>query len=362
LKQNYKLHTKNLEESSDILEYKSLLREQWNNNVYYAIEHLKYFEKESDTLKYFLLEKDEKPIVLMPFVFREINVKGKDYPYYDVISPYGYSGPLFDDSITEDDLSCFWECVDQWYSENNVISEFVRFSLNENSGSYSGTLIKSLSNVRGCLLENFEDQWTAFLPKVRNNFRKAVNYDLTFKVYHKEEITEEIIKIFNDIYVETMNRNSADPIYFFSFDYFKDLILSNVNNFSIPIVYYNDIPISVELVINYNETFFAFLGGTNAEYFSYRPNDFLRVKVIEWAIENKMKYYVLGGGMKDGDGLYKNKKSLFPKDQDAIFYTGRKVVNKKVYDELCLSSNKDYANLNKEDLQSYFFPYYRMSV
>ncbi|WP_241507179.1 GNAT family N-acetyltransferase [Aquimarina sediminis] len=362
MKQNYNLFIKNLDDSSDVLAYKKLLQNKWDNNVYYSAEHMLHFEKDSEKLKYFLFEKDDSPVILMPFIYREIKLKSQNYPYYDVISPYGYSGPLFNDTVSEEDIIEFWSSVDQWYKDNNVIAEFIRFSLNENHKGYSGYLTKTLSNVRGHLLENFDDQWIAFLPKVRNNFRKAVNHNLEFKIFHKEEITRDIIKIFNDIYVDTMNRNNADSIYFFSSTYFENLILSNLGNFSIAIAYYENIPISIELIISYRDTFFAFLGGTNAEYFSYRPNDFLRVKIIEWAIANNIKHYVLGGGMKDGDGLYKHKKSLFPKDEDVIFYTGRKIVNEKVYDELCSTSNTEYSTVHKENLKDYFFPFYRLSV
>ncbi|WP_298316385.1 GNAT family N-acetyltransferase [uncultured Aquimarina sp.] len=361
MNKNYKILIKDLDDSSEVVKYKSLLKKEWNNNVYYSIEHLRHSEKDSDELRCFLFEKNDVPIILMPFVLRKIKIHDKEYPYNDVISPYGYSGPLFNDNVSSEDLAQFWNHVDIWYKENSVITEFVRFSLDENHENYSGSLIKTLSNVKGHLLENFEDQWNAFLPKVRNNFRKAINYDLDFKVFHKDQITKDIIKIFHDIYVDTMTRNKADSIYFFSETYFEDLILSNLDNFSIVIVYYEDIPISVELIINYKDIIFAFLGGTNAEYFSYRPNDFLRVKVIEWAVLNEKKYYVLGGGMKDGDGLYKNKKSLFPKDDDVMFCTGRKIVNEKVYNELCLASDKEFANIKKEDLKNYFFPFYRLN-
>ncbi len=360
MKHNYKLIIKHFNDTSDVIEYKTLLKNQWDNNVYYSIEHLKHFEKDTDKLCYFLFFKGDTPSIIMPLVFRKIVIKGEVTPYHDVISPYGYSGPLYNqDMVSEDDIAYFWTQVDQWYKDNNVVAEFIRFSLNGNSNKYSGCLVQTLSNVRGDLLENFDDQWTAFLPKVRNNYRKAINHKLDFRIFHKQEITKQVIGIFNEIYVSTMNRNNADSIYFFSNSYFENLILSNLDNFSIAITYYNEIPISIELIINYQNTLFAFLGGTNAEYFSYRPNDFLRVKIIEWAIQKGVKYYVLGGGMKDGDGLYKNKKSLFPKDEDVVFYTGRKIVNESVYDELCYAACPEYSQVHKENLKDYFFPYYR---
>ena len=208
-------------------------------------------------------------------------------------------------------------------------------------------------------MDNFEDQWKSFLPKVRNNYRKALSHYLSFKLFHAQEITEKIIESFHKIYVGTMDRNNAPSTYFFSWSYFKNLIMENLDNFSIAMVYYDKKPISTELIINYKETIFAFLGGTEAEYFKCRPNDFLRVEVIKWAIHNNMKYYVLGGGIKDGDGLYKHKKSLFPKEEDMMFYTGRKVIDQEIYAKLCFKANRHFADIPEPQLKHHFFPFYR---
>ncbi|WP_025739885.1 GNAT family N-acetyltransferase [Aquimarina pacifica] len=362
MKQNYKISIKSLEDSINVAEYKEWLIANSNNSVYYSVEHMRPFDKDFGKLNYFSFEKDNTAIIVMPFIIREISYNNTSSPYYDVISPWGYCGPIMQESVISEDLVEFWEQVDQWYAENNIVTEFVRFSLNGNHQHYSGSIVKTLSNIRGNLFSNFEEQWTAFNPKVRNNYRKAIQYNLDFKIFHNKEITTDLIKIFNYIYVDTMNRNNADSTHFFSDTYFENLILSNLENFSIAVAYYEDIPISVELIISYKQTIYAFLGGTNAEYFSYRPNDFLRVKIIEWAINAQKKNYVLGGGVKDGDGLYRSKKALFPKDEPAIFYTGRKIINQEVHEELCLACNKEkYLNLSKEDFDTHFFPFYRSS-
>ena len=360
MEHNYKIRIKTLDNDSNIKEYTQLLEEGNNHNMYYSFLLIKPFRENYGELNYFLFEKQDEPIIIMPFIQRKVICQEKVYPYFDVISPWGYGGPIFNGEVTEEDITAFWQHVDDWYAEHNVITEFIRFSLNGNHRNYSGTLVKTLSNVKGRLLDNFEDQWKAFHAKVRNNYRKAAQYNLDFKLFQKEEITKEQIKIFNNIYVDTMTRNNADNSYYFSNSYFEDLILSNIDNFSIAVVYHEDTPISVELIISYQETIYAFLGGTNAEYFSYRPNDFLRVKVVEWAISANKKYYVLGGGIKDGDGLLRSKKALFPKDELAIFYTGRKIVNPEVYEELCISVDKEkYESITEENFGEHFFPLYR---
>ena len=161
---------------------------------------------------------------------------------------------------------------------NFFISEFIRFSLNKNYKDYNGLLIPSLKNIKGTLSDEFEKQWKTFLPKVRNNYRRAVSFNLTAKIYSNSDINEDIIKVFYEIYTNTMIRNNANSVYFFSLDYFKNLILNNLSEFSIVMVYLGEIAISTELIIKKNTTIFAFLGGTDANYYKYRPNDFLRVE------------------------------------------------------------------------------------
>ena len=80
----------------------------------------------------------------MPFLLRKVPYKDQEETYYDVISPYGYSGPLFNKNMSRGYLILFWEAVDSWYQENHVVSEFVRFSLNHNYQKSCLLLIISL--------------------------------------------------------------------------------------------------------------------------------------------------------------------------------------------------------------------------
>nr|WP_262910804.1 GNAT family N-acetyltransferase [Wocania arenilitoris] len=299
----------------------------------------------------------------MPLIFRELTLKNNSsVKYFDVITPYGYGGPLYNGDINEKDLKAFWSAVDNWYKQNNVITEFIRFSLNKNHLGYTGHLVKSLLNVKGELFKDFDRQWISFVSKVRNNYRKAVSYNLNNTIFNSNEINKKTIKLFFDIYTKTMIRLNAKDIYFFSLNYFESLILSNPNEFSIAFAYLDNIPISAELIIKNNDTIFAFLGGTDSDYFHCRPNDYLRVEIIKWAISQNFKYYVLGGGLKDGDGLYKSKKYLFPKTEDIPFCTGRKIINHHVYNKLINNMVVEYDDVSSliQNADA-FFPVYRQN-
>lgn len=318
-------------------------------------EKLKYFSFVSD---------DGKVLILMPFLLRKIpNTDQKD-TYFDVISPYGYSGPLFNNSMSRGYLILFWEAVDNWYKNNNVVSEFIRFSLNHNFQFYSGVLIPTLTNVNGKILKENE-QWLNFKQKVRNNYRKSLEYNLTVK-YLRQDITEEDINTYYNIYIETMNRIGADSLYFYSLEYFKNIIKLSSNNFVIVLVYKDAIAISAELILIAGDTLYSFLGGTKSDYFNCRPNDFLKIEVMKWAKKHHYQYYLLGGGRSDNDSLYQYKKTFFPNDKDIIYYTGRKIINQKIYDKLDEILNYDVVidGVNNEfkTEKTNYFPIYRRNI
>lgn len=349
----YKIKT---EDDLDV--YKKNIKAVHNSNPFYKTELLDTTDMNVHRLCYFVLNRDDSPIIIMPFYKRKINVKGKSTGYTDVISPYGYSGPLYDpNQVSEDSIKYFWKQVDIWYRKKNVVSEFIRFSLNDNHVQYSGTLIPSLKNIRGRITEK-EEQWEKFKPKVRNNHRKAEQEALKLIMYH-HPISPDIIKDFYDIYIQTMHRNNAHSQYFHYIDYFKNFITNNPESCLIAMIYKGNIPISTELILIDQETLYSYLGGTLSDYFYTRPNDFLKIEVLNWARIHDFKYYVLGGGREDNDGLYKYKKSFFPNDEDVIYYTGRKIINQVIYDDLIVQKCETGVLDNENDLRSGFFPLYR---
>src|SRR5690606_17461276 len=335
-------------------------------NPFYKIIGANLKELIDEKLRYFKLENEEgNALVIMPFLLRKTPDVGLEETYYDVISPYGYSGPLFNYNLSRAYLIAFWEQVDNWYKKNNVVSEFVRFSLNNNQQFYSGILIPTLANVNGKIIDK-EDQWNNFKQKVRNNYRKSTEHGLRSVFLDKKTITKDDIKTYHNIYTTTMERIGADAQYFYSLSYFEKVIKLSDSNFRIVLIYKDDVAISAELILIAGDTLYSYLGGTLSDYFNYRPNDFLKIEVMDWARENNYKYYLLGGGRTDNDSLYQYKKTFFPNDPDAIYYTGRKIVNKSVYKTLNKIMNSDVVinghetNTELAFNKTNYFPAYRV--
>lgn len=335
---NLALEVYPLATAKHIEKYKALLK-YFPKNPMYNIELLLFSKDKHEELKYFVLMKNNTPVVLMPFWFRKVIFEDKETGYNDISSPYGYSGPLYASDMDSKLPMIFWHEVDIWYKANKVVSEFIRFNMQGNWKHYSGQIKPTLNNVRGKVLPA-DVQWSNFKPKVRNNYRKSVKSGLTSIIYH-DNISVEVIEQFHDIYTHTMERTKASSLYFYDLDYFKDLIFNNPSTCAIIIVYKDEAPISSELLLLSDTTINSFLGGTDEKYFETRPNDFLKLEVLKWARERGFTYYFLGGGRENNDSLYHYKKDFFPLDEDTIFYTGRKIIDKEGYD--ILVSNNPYC-------------------
>ncbi|MDF0708327.1 GNAT family N-acetyltransferase [Flagellimonas okinawensis] len=340
---------------SEVHTFKNFINTINPDNPFYKPELFKEAGHMDGEIHYFIYFEEEVPLVLMCFYLRPIYINGNLSEYTDVSSPYGYSGPLFKKDLGLNTIENFWELVDNWYKSNGVVTEFIRFSLDGNHLGYTGATISTLDNVMGRILTE-EEQWQSFKPKVRNNYRKAQKEELKFEMFYGN-IPDEIMDDFYNIYISTMKRNKATDYYFFPKCYFSQYLENNPENATIAMVFKNNIPISTEFILLSKDTIFSYLGGTNSEYFHTRPNDFLKIEVMDWGRKNGKKFYVLGGGRQNGDPLYKYKKNFFPKENDIIYYTGRKVLLPEVYREIVESISKNSENLEK--IEEGYFPIYR---
>jgi len=345
---------------SNVLKYSNLLNEINNLSPYYLPSFISGFSDEISSLICFYARTKDNGLILMPGHILEIpDISG----YYDFVSPYGYSGPIYTSGIKEYDLIYFWEEIENWHKLNNIVSEFIRFSLNSNYVGYNGNLLLTLWNIKGVILSSEEEQWKNFERKVRKNIKRAQNENLICNIFEGSNITEKIIGEFYDVYIDTMKRNKANSVFYYPFDVFVNLIHENPDKVIICNIYDNKFIkcISTELNLISEDSVYSFLGGTLEYEFQKRPNDFLKYKLINWMRYHNKNFYILGGGLSNNDGIFKFKKSFFPNDV-VPFYTGRKVINDEVYSYL---TNMYYRKRKEkgcdEDLsnENNYFPLYR---
>jgi hypothetical protein len=321
-------------------------------DVFYLSEYVKAFQNHGDgvPLLFYCEGKDTRGInvVMQRDIALDKNFLNKlaINTYFDISSPYGYGGWLFEGrhpEIIEDLYIDF--CKNSGY-----ICEFVRFNLfNGYEKIFKGESETRTHNVVRALDLSSTEIVESFDRKVRKNIRKACKSGLSIEV----DKDGKNLNDFLNIYYGTMERSNADKNFFFDENFFKELTSTTNNSVFFHVLHEGKV-ISTELVIYGSEYSYSYLGGTDKDYFNLRPNDFLKNEIINWSKENGLKGFVLGGGYGGDDGIFNYKRSFAP-NGIYDFYIGRRIFNKDKYNELI-----DIKSQTKvECSDSNFFPLYR---
>lgn len=295
--------------------------------------------------------------VIYPFLLRKVNLisalDGKlERDFFDITSPYGYGGPLGVPVVGELVWGNFYRCFTEYCEKNDIITEFIRFHplLGNRRLLQNFMEVERVSSVVNVDLGRSEEEiWRGYERNNRKNIKKAYREGL-------EVILEEAPAHFTDfhsIYQHTLLRNQAGEFYFFNNDFYDAIHKELKGNFLYAHTVKDEQVISTELLL-YNETYIhSFLGGTLEQFYEVRPNNILKHEVIKWAKCRGIRYFLLGGGYREGDGIFRYKRS-FASDGVLDFYVGKKVHNHEAVNmlESMLSGKK-----NRES--EGYFPGYR---
>ncbi len=299
--------------------------------------------------------------VIYPFLMRNLSMEHFWDPNllvaYDISSAYGYAGPwMLEVSNPKMLADEFWSEFDEWAREQNIICEFLRFPLfDRDMLPYTGNKIEKLTNVVRDLEPSGETIWMDYDHKVRKNVNKATRSGLKVEV----DLKGDRISDFIEIYHSTMDRRSASSSYYFPADFFETLNTKLRGNFAYFHVLLDKKIISSELILISQQNIYSFLGGTDPNYFELRPNDLLKHTVILWGKEQSKRRFVLGGGYREGDGIFKYKLAFAPRGK-VPYYVGTRIILPDLY-QMILETRRTTERLTDPSWteKSDYFPAYR---
>jgi hypothetical protein len=274
--------------------------------------------------------------------------------YFDLITPYGYGGPLVltaQDEFREKLCQDFSIVFAQYCLKNHIISEFVRFHpIKNNARDFSDTYnAVCIQKTLGTNLAAYSDPvQTEFSKNCQKNIRRSLQAGLTYRI---NEAPDQIDSFLN-IYYSTMDRNHASEFYYFDKAYFDEMLCLLKGNLLFVEVMYDEIVIAASLCFISDGLIHIHLSGTLSEYLSFSPSYVLRYAIVVWG---KMKGYQMihhGGGTSNlsDNPLFRFKKQ-FAQNTEFDYYVGKKIWNKEIYKMLC--KDVDVTKVND------FFPAYR---
>lgn len=291
------------------------------------------------------------------YIKREIPGHIDGSVYYDIVTPYGYGGPVITGSRPEcrqELVREFKKAFSRHCSHQRIVSEFIRFHpLLDNARDFKKIYdVQLMRPTVGTNLLAHEDPVAEELSKTtRKNIRRALREGVKYRVIENPDNLEA----FKDIYYTTMKRKNADDYYFFGDDYFDELANTLGDHLLVTEALYNGKIIGMTLTFKYNKLLHTHLSGTYEDFHHLYPVYIMQYATIRWGKERGYHLLHGGGGLTNSlnDSLYLFKKQ-FGKHQSFGFQVGKKVWNPEVYSKLC-----EAANVN---LESDFFPAYRAKV
>ncbi len=300
---------------------------------------------------------DETPILLvyetnsatiaLPVIKRSI--QGSDF--FDCTSAYGYVGPIFSSNVKKKDFVDFQKAVKNFFVAENIVSVFARLNpFIEGQANAISSLgdIETLGKIISIdLNKELQKQRSAYSKITKRYVNKARKYCLI-----KRSLSEEDIMVFRDLYYENMSRVNAKKSYYFTKEYFLDII--KTKDFESEVIYAileetGEI-ISGAIMMKKNRVIHYHLSGTLTKYMYLNP---LRLILDEARIQGTLEaydYLNLGGGLGGSEDSLFQFKSSFSKEVKE-FKIWKYIVNPEAYSAL--------SKINNQTEVTNFFPSYR---
>lgn len=274
--------------------------------------------------------------------------------YYDIITPYGYGGPVVITAKTDKRKELcrgFDAAFGRYCCENGIVSEFVRFHpLFRNADDFSETYHPiCIRKTLGTNLRDYDDPVRSeFSKHCRKNIGQALRAGVTYRI--TEAPTD--LSRFREIYYATMERHNAADFYYFGDEYFNGVLKYFKKSVLLVEAVYESKTIAAELCFVSDGVIHSHLAGTLSEYFNLFPACILKYAAVLWGKEHGFRLVYYGGGLSNdlNDSLFFFKKK-FSKNTEFEFHVGKRAWMKDVYAQLC-----QFRNIQEE---GGFFPAYR---
>lgn len=275
----------------------------------------------------------------LPAALRDAGVAG-----IDLISPYGYAGPLLSPDAAKADFERAWTGAAQ---ELGAVSEFVRFHpvLKTDASFIDAAGATTIAQTVAIDLGAGEVA-NGLSATCRKNLNVAIKKKVAVEIRDGSAIGR-----FARLYRLTMERLGAADYYLFDEGYFADLAAGLGDDVIVGLATHEGQDVAGALILRTGSYLHYHLGGSDFTKRSLCATNLLLVRVAEHGRELGCRTFHLGGGVKAGDSLFEFKAGFSPVRCD--FAVGRRIFRHDEYRRLT------EAHRRNGPIDEHFFPAYR---
>lgn len=342
--------------SADHKDWDNVLKnfdEKISNDIYQSKEYLKLYENYNQKKSESFLFSLNNDYFFLSYIKNQINNK-KFGTFFDFETVYGYSGPV---STSKDKyfLKSAWKEFKNYCLNNSLIAGFIRFNPYLQNHKFIDKDFINLNYEKDIVVKDFKktsEYWSNYSSDTRNKIRKAENNNIIVKLNN----SEESMRAFHQLYIKLMTEKKADDKYLFTENYFNDLFLNLKNKFNLFLAYKNETLVGGALTFTSGQSAVIHLSANRKEFLNYGSSSLLRHEIIKFYGKQNINWINFGGGLSSSknDNLLKFKKG-FSKEVEK-FYTGKLIINKQIYDNLCNDWDSKFLK-NKKLFKNFFLKY-----
>jgi serine/alanine adding enzyme len=317
--------------------------------------YARVYERYGDgTAECFVYEGDEG-LVVYPYLRREI---GAAPGYTDVITPYGYGGPVYScrgDGSRSQLATAFRSVFASYARETRTVSEFVRFHpFLANHAPFVG-LLDGVSLHCVNALVDLTVGADALFQQYRTSYQQCIRKAVASGLRVVPLTGSDFIDPFFDLYSASMLRKHQEGYVKFRREFLVDLVEEVGDEIKCFAVIHEEKAIAVALFQHFDDYLDYFLAASDPLALPLHPNHVLLYEVSRWAIGHQVKWLHLGGGHKT---LQFFKHGFANRSCD--YFIGKHVFDNESYERL---SREHWARYGQAwNMHEPYFPGYRAEL
>ena len=329
------------------------------NDIYYDYNYFDIYKRHFNVEPEAIIWEDQYISIFWSHLVRSVpNELVSGQRLFDLITPYGYGGPLIsynteDSTNIRRSLQHFMKQYLEFAKMNNYVCEFIRFhplimNWEPFYRDFCGVIAFDHINdtVSLNLSRDLEQIWQDIRKGHRYNIKKTAREGCEVRVLQNPSETD--IDTFISLYYATMDKCHATQKYFFSSSFIKDHF-SQLPTILIKADYCGEM-IGASIFIKKGPYIHYHLSCSNNCFKGVYPSESIIWNAITWAKERDFTSLHLGGGLAKNDSLFNFKRGFSQTFNP--YYTGKIIFNYEQYNALTKLHNNPNPNTK-------FFPAYR---